>query len=75
MSGPVCPADFFDARPIYQQSLGWKDSHDLSQLTQYINLVQEATKLNIDYMSCGVGEKDIRSITFADRCQAGIIAI
>lgn len=59
---PVCPADFFDAKPIYQDVQGWTNSHDVSQLKPIIDLIEEKTGYPVEYISCGVEDKDFIKI-------------
>ena len=59
---PVCPADFFDAKPIYEDVQGWNDSHDVSQLKPIIDLIEEKTGYPVEYISCGVEDKDFIKI-------------
>jgi adenylosuccinate synthase len=56
---PVCPSDFFNAQTLSTEVTGWVDAKDPAQLKEFINLVERATKCEVEYVSCGVDESDI----------------
>jgi len=59
---PVCPDDFFNCVPVISEVPGWKDSHNLSQVQHYIEMIEQATNIPVEYISCGVEDKDFIKI-------------
>lgn len=56
---PVSGGDFATAKPKYTYLDGWKDSHDVSQLSTFIDLVEEISEMKVEYISCGVNPEDL----------------
>jgi adenylosuccinate synthase len=59
---PVCSSDFFDAKPIYDEISGWENAKTPGALELFLDLVEHATGLEIDYISCGTSDADILSV-------------
>jgi adenylosuccinate synthase len=55
----TCSKDFFTAKPEYIQVQGWKNSKNLSELSPFIDLIQEYTTCKVSYISCGVNKEDL----------------
>jgi adenylosuccinate synthase len=56
---PVCPNDFFDAKPEYMDLLGWDDCKDRSQTHRFISEVEYAVNRPVSFISCGTSESDV----------------
>lgn len=56
---PMCPGDFFNAKPEYMDLLGWDDCKDRSQTHRFISEVEYAVNRPVSFVSCGTGESDI----------------
>jgi adenylosuccinate synthase len=56
---PMCPADFFETKPLYEKINGWNDSHDFDQLVDFIAAIEEFTGIEVSHISCGTDNKDI----------------
>lgn len=54
----TCSEDFFNTKPQYVNFAGWTNSKDINLIQPFINNIQELTKINISYISCGVNEED-----------------
>ena len=59
---PICPADFFDCKPIIEEIDGWKDASDLDQIKPFIYKIQKATGFSVEYVSYGVEDKDFLKV-------------
>ena len=59
---PMCPSDFTKAQPNYIEVSGWKDAQFVDQLTPFINQVELATRCNVEYISCGVNQSDLKRV-------------
>lgn len=56
---PVCPADFFKAKPQYTPIVGWQDATFLDETLEFIEFIENNVNCSVEYVSCGVSEKDI----------------
>lgn len=56
---PVCPADFFGAKPTYKNIEGWNNCYDSSQLQPFISTVEHHAGVEVTYISRGTDSKDI----------------
>lgn len=56
---PVCPSDFFDAKPQYMDILGWDDCRNVGQVQHFIREVEYATERDVSFISCGTDDSDI----------------
>lgn len=59
---PVCPSDFFHAKPTYENVQGWNDCFIDSQLEPFISKVEHHSGVSVSHISCGTGEHDIRRL-------------
>lgn len=59
---PTSSSDFFDAKPIYDEVPGWLDAKSPGALEVFLNLIEQATGVQVDYVSCGTSEADILSV-------------
>jgi adenylosuccinate synthase len=58
----ACSSDFFDAKPIYDEIPGWENAKTPGALELFLDLVEHATGLEVDYISCGTSDADILSV-------------
>lgn len=56
---PVCPADFFNAKPQIITIPGWKNPRDPQAIKPFIDCIKNFTGCDVDYISCGIKESDI----------------
>ncbi len=59
---PFCSSDFFDAKPIYDEIPGWENAKKPGALELFLDLVEHATGIEVDYISCGTADADILSV-------------
>lgn len=52
-------SDFEGAIPSYTELPGWKDCKDPKQVAHYIKFVEEYVGVKVEYITTGIGEKDI----------------
>lgn len=57
---PVCPDDFFIAQPLTAELEGWADAKKLEQLNGFITMVEIVTGRDVELVSCGTNEDDIK---------------
>jgi adenylosuccinate synthase len=55
-------SDFEGAKPSYTELPGWKDCKDPKQVAHYIRFIEEYVGVKVEYITTGVGEKDIIKI-------------
>lgn len=58
---PMCPADFHKAKPQYTSIPGWEDATSSKEAADFIKLIENSANCPVEYVSCGVSEKDILS--------------
>lgn len=56
---PVCPADFYEAKPTYKNIEGWNNCYDSAQLQPFISTVEHHSGVEVSYISRGTDSKDI----------------
>jgi adenylosuccinate synthase len=56
---PVCPNDFFTAKPQFINLPGWVNAKETEQLEEFISLVQKITERPVYSISCGTSPNDI----------------
>jgi adenylosuccinate synthase len=56
---PICPTDFFTAKPQYITVPGWKDAKQHDQLEPFMHQVEKATGCQVTLISAGVNSSDI----------------
>lgn len=54
-----CSKDFFKAKPNYINLNGWKNSKNLNELSEIINLIEKQTTCKVSYISCGLDPQDL----------------
>ncbi|MFZ4768665.1 MAG: adenylosuccinate synthetase [Ferruginibacter sp.] len=62
---PVCPSDFYDAKPQYITVPGWKSYND-KNLKDFIKIIEETVKCSVEYISCGIKDEDFKPIIVVD---------
>lgn len=61
---PMCPRDFFTAKPKYIDVPGWENASNTNQLFPFLSLVKNATNCPIEMVSCGTEDGDIKDIVW-----------
>jgi adenylosuccinate synthase len=56
---PICPADFNNATPQYQNITGWKNARNYEEIKPFMENIEQIVGVKVSYYSCGVGEQDI----------------
>lgn len=59
---PVSGDDFFKAKPNFANIKGWNDSKDISQIRDFIDVVEKWTDTRVSFVSCGVNKSDIQAV-------------
>ena len=60
---PMSGSDFFDRKPHYVNLPGWKDASSLDKnVMNFISYVENAVGVPVDFISTGVGPKDLHRL-------------
>lgn len=56
---PVCPSDFFNAKPQFISLPGWTDAKNAMEADSFLSYISSFSGCQVEYMSCGVRSEDI----------------